>query len=178
MDEALSSAASGQQATPTAAPARASKAFLTAFTALLIAAAVILMGLPQLLRTLPVTPAISIPSLEGQVSGAYVTAGERIFKLFPYPAEVKIFPQGAAVAGSAPDIVIKSRTLDQPGMYTLRTYPDGGEIAVKRAVLDQHTMRLIPVHVLAAGKYYVRASQDSAEAGWNYFYFSVSPSSR
>ncbi len=177
MDDVFSADASGQ-VTPAAPPAHASKASLIGFTALLIAAAVILMGLPQLLRTLPVTPAIRVSTLQGQVSGAYVTAGERLFKLFPYPAEVKIFPQGAAVTGSAPDIMIKSRTLDEPAMYTLRTYPDGREIAAQRAVLDQHTMRLIPVQVLAAGKYYVRASQDSAEAGWNYFYFSVSPSSR
>lgn len=153
---------------------RAGRALLIGFFVLLAAAAVIQLGLPQLLRTLPVTSAIRIESMQGQVSGAYVRSGANLFKLYPYPAPPPAFPAGAAVTGSSPDISIKSRTLDELRMYTLRT--GGREVAVRRQAIDAHTLRLSPLAPLPAGDYVVRASADSADPGWSYYYFRVKAS--
>ncbi len=146
------------------------------FVVLLAAAAVIQLGLPQLLRTLPVTPAIRIDSMQGQVSGGYVRAGGDLFKLYPYPAPAPVFPAAAPVTGSSPDIVIRSRTLDELRMYTLRTYAGGREVATGRTLADKRTLRLSPLAPLPEGEYVVRASADSADPGWSYYYFRVGTS--
>ena len=146
---------------------------LYAFFALLAVAAVVQLGLPQLLRTLPIVPALQIETLDGQVSGGYVSSAGQLYKLFPFPSPAPSFPDGAAATGPAPAIVVKSRTLDQPQMYSLRT-TDGGRVIATRVVTeDRHTLRLVPLEPLAPGRYVVRASADNAEPGWSYYYFEV-----
>jgi hypothetical protein len=165
--------AEGWTMSSTAHSPRLRRLLLVGFFVLLAVAAVIQLGLPQLLRTLPIVPAIPIETMEGQVSGAYVTSAGQLYKLYPYPVPAAAFPPGAAVTGSVPDIVVRSRTLDEPRMYTLRT--DGAERAVAARVIaaGSNTLRLVPREPLAPGRYEVRASADSAEPGWSYFYFEV-----
>ena len=58
-------------------------------------------------------------------------------------------------------------------MYTLRTFAGGREIAARRTLIDEHTLRLSSLAPLRAGEYVLRASADSADAGWSYYYFRV-----
>jgi hypothetical protein len=166
--------AEGWTATSTAPRPRLRRLLPAGFFVLLAVAAVIQLGLPQLLRTLPIVPAIPIETMEGQVSGAYVTsAGHQLYKLYPYPVPAAEFPPDAAVTGSAPDIVVRSRTLDEPRMYTLRTYGAERVVATRAIAAGPTTLRLVPREPLAPGRYVVRASADSAEPGWSYFYFEI-----
>jgi hypothetical protein len=152
---------------------RLRRLLLYGFFVLLAVAAVVQLGLPQLLRTLPVVPAIRIETLDGQVSGAYVGSAGQLYKMFPYPSPAPSFPAGAAVTGPAPAIVVKARTLDEPRMYTLRTSAGDHVIATRVVPEDHHTLRLVPAESLAPGRYVVRASADSADPGWSYYYFEV-----
>jgi hypothetical protein len=144
-----------------------------AFPALLVAIALALLGLPQLLRSLPVRPYLPVAGLEGQVSGTFASTGDQMAKLFPYPEKLRSFPAGAAVAGPRVSLLVRARQLSEQRLYYLSTYPDLRPVTVNYRAIDGHTLELKPATSLSPGTYVVTAARDSADAEFDYFYFRV-----
>ncbi len=156
---------------PAPAAQRLSRGARLGFVALFVATVVIMMGLPQLLRTIPVRPSIPVADLRGQVSGAYVTSENHgLFKLYPYPLKVEAFPAGAATLAAGGVIYVRARQLDDLSMYTVASYPSGATVPTSVRRVDELTLENAP---LSPGRYYVKVSKDSVNAGFDYGYFRV-----
>jgi hypothetical protein len=156
------------------APRKPSRWTTISFLILLAATVIIVLGLPNLLRTLPDPRPVRISTLTGQVSGAYVSAPRGLFKLYNYPELMKVLPNGAATTTAGTVILVRARLIDeQLDRYGLWTYPRHEAVPLQRRLVDDHTVRLIPRQPLPAGSYTITTARDSVDAGTDYFYFTV-----
>jgi hypothetical protein len=143
-----------------------------AFLGLLAVIAVVVIGLPPLLR-LPRTPApIRLAGLAGQVSGTYVTTTGGLYKLYPYP-DLPAFPTVTATVAPASTIVVRARQLVQYGVYRLMAYPSRRAVATRVRRLDRGTIELVPRVRLAEGRYLIQTPADGADNEDDFFYFRV-----
>ena len=145
-----------------------------AFLGLLAIIAVVVIGLPPLLR-LPRTPApIRITGLAGQISGTYVTTTGGLYKLYPYP-DLPAFPTVTATVAPGSAIVVRARQLVQYSVYRVMLYPSRRAVATRVRRLDRGTIELVPQARLATGRYLIETPTDGADNEDDYFYFRVAP---
>ena len=162
-------------ATVAAAPpqARRHRAMGIALVTLLLVLAACTLLPPLLVRHERMPNPIRLTSMQGQVSGTYVTASGALYKLVPFADRLSSPPPGLTVTGRTPPILIRAQQLDVPQAYQLQSWNGGRTIPVARSLRDAHTRALRVLAPLRPGCYCIQASEDGVEVANDYFYFRV-----